>query len=182
MPRKATTPKIDTTVEADDMAKNVSAETTKKIVPKDIDPNTIVLVKNGFNGRLVYISSRTSEEYVWDFFGDEQEMELRELRNIKSSAKKFYEKNWFLFDKDNSWVIPYLGLEKFYKNALKLEDFDDIFAKSPEEIEATISKLSNGQKNSLTYRARELVLSKKIDSLKVIDALEKALGVDLIEK
>lgn len=154
----------------------------KAIVPKGIDPNTIVSVRNGTRGRLVYKSPRTQERFIWDEFGDEQDMELSELRNAKSSAKAFFEKNWFMFDKNNEWVITYLGLNKFYKFAVPIDEIDDIFTKSPEEIKEIVSRVSDGQKKTIAYRAMQLVADKEIDSLKVIDALEKSLGVELIEK
>ena len=157
-------------------------EVEKPIIPKDVDPNTIVTVKNGFQGRLVYISPRTKERFIWEEFGDEQEIEIRELRNAKSSAKKFYENNWFMFDEDNEWVIKYLGLDRYYKFAIKIEDFDEIFEMSPSSIKTTIGGLSSGQKKSLIYRARQLVSEGRIDSRKVITALEDALEVELIER
>ena len=40
----------------------------------------------------------------------------------------------------------------------------------------------SGQKKSVAYRASELVASGEIDSLKLISALEDALGIDLTEK
>lgn len=156
--------------------------TKKPIIPKDVDPNQIVLVTNGFQGRLVYVSPRTRERYTWDEYGDTQEMEVRELRNVKSSAKKFFENNWFVFDDENDWVISYLGLNKFYKNAIKLDEFEDLLSKSPSEVSAIIEKLSAGQKKSLSYKVRSMVAEGKVDSLKMIDALEKALGIELIEK
>ena len=160
---------------------SVEAE-SKPIIPKDIDPNTMVLVKNGFHGPLVYISSRTKERIVWNEFGDEQEMELRELRNAKSAKKKYFENNWFMFDDECAWVIGYLGLTQYYKNALPLDGFDDLFKKSPAEIEKAIAKLSKGQKKSVGYRAKQLIAEGEIDSNKAIAALEKALGIELIER
>lgn len=38
-----------------------------KIVPKDVDPNQIVTVYNGFQGRLIYVSPRTKETFRWDY-------------------------------------------------------------------------------------------------------------------
>lgn len=153
-----------------------------KIVPKDVDPNEIITVYNGFQGKLIYISPRTKETFRWDEFGDTQEMELRELRNARSSAKKFFINNWFMFAEEDSWVIDYLGLRQYYKFALQLDEFDELFTKSPATIEKTISKLSNGQKKSVTYRARRLIADGEIDSNKAIAALEKSLGVELIER
>lgn len=155
---------------------------SKPIVPKDVDPNQIIIVKNGFQGKLVYISPRTHETYKWDGFGDEQEMELRELRNAKSASKKFFINNWFMFDEENMWVVDYLGLNQYYKKALSLDDFESVFQKSPAKIEEIINGLSSGQKSSLAYRARQMIADGEIDSRKVINTLEESLGVELIER
>ena len=170
-PRSAA-PKVETPIE----------EKAAPIVAKEIDQNQIIIVRSGFHGRLVYRSSRTGEKFAWGEFGDEQEMELRELRNAKSAKKKYFENNWFMFDDEYAWVIGYLGLTQYYKNALPLDGFDDLFKKSPAEIEKAIAKLSKGQKKSVGYRAKQLIAEGEIDSNKAIAALEKALGIELIER
>lgn len=151
----------------------------KPIVARDIDPSQYVVVRNGFRGRLIYVSPRTGERFVWDDFGAEQDMELRELKSVKTSAKKFFTENWFLLD---DWVIDYLGVANYYKNALRLDEFDELFDYSPDQIESRVSKLSSGQKEMVAYRAKEKIRDGDIDSLKVISALERALGIELIEK
>ena len=155
-------------------------EPAKKIVPKDIDMNQYVVVRNGFHGRLVYKSSRTGEKFVWDGFGTEQEMELKELRNAKNTSKGFFKNNWFMFDED--WVVDFLGVRQFYKNAVSIDDFDTIFSKSPSELKKLIGSMTAGQKKSVAYRAIEMIASGEIDSLKTIAALEEALGIELTEK
>ena len=62
-------------------------------VRRDLPLNMIVTVRNGFNGRLVYKSPRTGERFVWDEFGDEQDLEFQELRNARNSQKAFFENN-----------------------------------------------------------------------------------------
>lgn len=150
------------------------------IVPKDIDPNQYVTVRNGFQGTLVYESPRTHEIFLWEGFGTEQEMELRELKNAKNSKKKFFINNWFMFDE--SWIIDYLGVGQYYKHAISIDDFDNIFTMSPAQIKKVVSEMSAGQKKSVIYRAAQLIKEGEIDSRKVINALEEALGVELIEK
>ena len=162
-------------------AKVATEEVIVPVVAKEIDLNQIIVVRSGFHGRLVYVSPRTKEKFVWSEFGSDQEMELRELRNAKSANKKYFENNWFMFDEDFEWVIGHLGLSQYYKNALPLEDFDSLFKKSPSEIEKSIAKLSNGQKKSIGYRAKELIASGEIDSNKAIAALEKSLNIELVE-
>lgn len=147
-----------------------------------IDPTQMIVVRNGYQGKLVYISSRTNERFVWDEFGGEQEMELRELRNAKNSAKNFFVNNWFMFDDEYMWVVDYLGLKQYYKDVIKIEEFDNIFTLPPDEIISTVSKLSEGQKKSVAYRARQLLAQGGIDSNKAISALEESLHTQLVEK
>ncbi len=118
--------------------------------------------------------------FVFDEFGSEQEMELRELRNAKNSYKAFFINNWFMFDED--WIIDYLGVRQYYKNAIPIDKFDDIFTMKTSELKRTVAGLSAGQKKSVAYRAKELISEKKIDSLFVISVLEEALNIELIEK
>lgn len=159
---------------------NVTTEDSEKaIIPKEIDQNQFVIVRNGFQGRLIY-KSRTGEKFVWDEFGSEQEIELRELKNAKSSHKKMFENNWFMFDEP--WVIDYLGVKQYYANALTIENFDDVFNKPPSELKKIISGMSDGLKKSIAYRARQLIIEGIIDSRKTISTLEEVLKVELVEK
>lgn len=154
-------------------------EERRPIVPKEIDQHQIVIVRNGFHGRLVYRSPKTGERYVWDEFGSEQDMEIAELRNAKSSNKKFFENNWFMFDEP--WVVEYLGLNQYYKFAIPIDEFDKFFEKPAAELEKAIAKLSAGQKRSVAYRARQLIGEGAIDSNKAIATLENCLGIELVE-
>lgn len=149
-------------------------------VKVNLDPSMIVTVKNGFNGVLVYKSKKTGEEFVFEEFGAEQDFELSELKSAKNSYKAFFENNWFLFDDPE--VIEYLGVEQYYKHALTSDGFDDIFTSDPEDILKIVREMSSGQKYSLAYRAKQFIRDGKVDSIKVIDALEKGLGVELIER
>lgn len=177
MEEKNTQSKTQTSVGSAETRKTT---TKKPVVPRDVDPTQYVVVRNGFQGRLVYKSKKTGERFVWDEFGSEQEMELRELRNAKNTYKKYFQNNWFMFDED--WIVDYLGVRQFYKNAVSIEEFDSIFEKPADEIKAIISELSAGQRKSAAYRARQLIIDGKIDSHKAITALEESLGIELIER
>lgn len=167
-------------VEPKNIAK--STETVAKPVVKEVDPTQYITVLNGYQGRLTYKSSRTGEVFKWKEFGAEQEMELRELRNAKNTCKKYFEKNWFMFSDEFAWVIDYLGVGQYYKNAISIDEFDDIFQKSPDELKKIIKGLSDGQKKAVAFRAKTLIADEVIDSNKVIRTLEELLGVELIER
>lgn len=155
-------------------------EPKKAMIPKEVDPNQYVTVRNGFQGRLVYKSKRTGERFVWDSFGAEQDMELSELKNARNSNKKYFINNWFMFDEP--WVVDYIGMSQYYKFAISIQDFDKLFEKTAAEIGKIISKLSDGQKKSVAYRAKQLIAEGGIDSNRTIAALEKHLGTELIER
>jgi len=144
-----------------------------------VDEAQYVTVRNGFHGALVYISSRTGERFNWPEYGDEQEMELRELKGAKSSQKAFFTENWFLLD---DWVIQYLGVEAYYKHSADRHELDHLLKAAPDKIASEIAQMSHGQREAITYRAKEMIKSGEIDSLRTITALENALGVELIEK
>lgn len=157
-----------------------SAEKKNYHVKKDLDPNMYVVVKNGFNGTLVYKSKKTGERFVWQSFGDEQEMELSELKSARNSNKAFFVNNWFLFDDPE--VIDWLGMSQYYKHALNSKSFDKLFEQTPSAIKSSVSELSDGQKKSVAFRAKQLITDGTIDSIKVITALEDSLSVELIER
>ncbi|MBR3267900.1 MAG: hypothetical protein IKI58_04120 [Oscillospiraceae bacterium] len=146
-----------------------------------VDPHTIVLVRSGFHGLLVYTSPHTGAVFTWGQFGDTLEMEIGELRHAKnSSAKAFFENNWFMFDEEYRWVIDYLGVRQFYKYSMTIDDIGSLATMTPDEIESALSNVPEGQKEAIIAHVREMVRCKAIDSLKVIAALERTLGIQLI--
>lgn len=183
MPEVVETEEANIGEEKTPISKNPQKKKAEKVeykVIKSLDPNMYVTVRNGFQGLLIYKSPRTHESYRWDEFGAEQDISLQELKNAKSSSKNFFVNNWFLIDDPE--IIEYLGVTKYYENALKYDSFDELFSKEPDEIKEVVSKLSKGQKKSVAYRSKQLIANKAIDSIRVIDALEESLSIDLIER
>ena len=161
-------------------AQAAAPESTVPMRAREVDIHQFVPVRNGFQGRLVYISKHTGEKFIWDSFGAEQDMELGELKRARNASKGYFINNWFMFD--DPWVIDYLGVGQYYRHAISIDDFDRIFDLPADEVERTVSALSDGQKRSVAYRARQLIADGRIDSRKVVSALEKSLGVDLLER
>lgn len=149
---------------------------------KEIDMHQYITVKNGFPGLLIFTSVRTGAAYRWNELGDEQDIELQELRNARNTSRKFFENNWFVFDEEYDWVIDFLGVRNYYDNIINQEGIDALFKKSPSEIEAELQTLTKGQKRTVAYRATEMIREKEIDSISVIEVLEKGLGINLIER
>lgn len=153
----------------------------KNIKPVAIDWNMEVPVVSNYQGVLGY-TTRSGDVYYWEEFGDVNEMSLNLLRTIKNTNKKYFVNNWFSFSDEYSWVLDALGVRGLYKNALPADRFDELFSKSPDEIEKIVSGMTDGQKQTVKYRAITLIDNGMIDSRKSICALEDALGEQLVEK
>lgn len=177
-PKEDNTPDVETE-EIQNPEDKPAAEKKEKIKVKTFQPTDYVTVRNGVQGILIYKNAHTGETFIWNDFGDEQEMELRELKNAKSSSKQFFINNWFLFD--DPAVIDYLGVSQYYKYALNAEQFNALFEKQPDEIAAILPGLSEGQKKSVAVRAYQLIKDGVIDSIKTIKVLEEGLNVKLID-
>ena len=148
------------------------------VVKPELNPEDYVTVRNGFNGKLVYRSRNTNEVYIWDGLGAEQEMELRELKHARNTARAYFSNNWFMFD--DPAIPDWLGVSMYYKDALDIDEIDELFTMSPAEIERTIRSMPAGQKETIANRAKDLLRTgDKIDSIRVIHALERSLGITL---
>ena len=79
-------------------------------------------------------------------------------------------------------MIDFLGVRAFYNNIINTEGLDSLFKKPANEIEAEIQSMTKGQKRTVAYRAMEMIAKKEIDSISVIEVLEKGLGINLIER
>lgn len=150
----------------------------KPRVKKNVDLNRYVTVKNGFNGPLIYIDKTTGEEHSWGEFGDEVDMTVGSLQRARSSQKRFFEDNWWLFDDPE--VIEFLHAEQWYKNALSYEEFDTVFDGTIKDIEEIVGALSVGQKLAVSFCAKKKIKSGELSDLNLIKSLEKILNTELI--
>jgi hypothetical protein len=166
-------------VKASTSTESVSTQIKYK-VRQTIDPNTIVPVTNGFQGLLVVKNRRTNDTFIFEEFGDVQDMTYGDLKAIRSSDRAFFENNWLLFDDPE--ILDALDVTKYYSKALSISGFDDLFEKEPNEIKRIIAGLSKAQRRSVAYKARNMIILNELDSLKVIDVLEESLGIKLLER
>lgn len=145
------------------------AEQVKKRPQLDLSDN--VAVYNMTPGRLIYSSRRNfGYEVEWERYGDFQYIELRELVNMKSSQRIFFEENWvYIEDPD---VREYLGITKYYAKAISPVDVDDIFEMPVDDMVQKIKSLSEDVKASVLKVAIEKFGNNEIESYSRVKALE----------
>ena len=146
----------------------------------EITNDTMVECRSGCAGNLIY-KSKLNPGYVveWDDFGDVQEMEYRELVSMRGNQRRFFEENWILID--DPAVIKKLGVERYYKNSLTSDDFEDVFTMSADDIKEIVPTLPGGTKDAIASEAKKKIESGELDSRSAIKALEDSLDVELEE-
>ena len=77
-------------------------------------------------------------------------------------------------------VVEDLHATHFYKNIINYAEIDSIFTKTPAQVKDILSKVPEGTKRLIADRASDALRKGTLDSLKVIDVLQKELNIDLI--
>lgn len=149
---------------------------TEKYYPMD----AVVMVRNATGGKLVYVSKRlTGYEETWYTFGEEIPMEMAELYSMKNTDRSFFTQNWIEVD---PYVLKDLGMEKFYENAISIDEVEEIFEKSPDEIIKIVSEMKSSMKTAFALQAIQKVKDEELTNIVTINAIEKALGCSIYER
>lgn len=148
---------------------------------KQYDLHEMADVRNMTPGKLIYKSARNAGYMVeWDFYGDEQSIEISELKNMLASQRVFFERNWIWIDDPE--LLEFLGASRYYKNMLSPEEVDDLFALEADPMIKKISGLTKDMQNTIRVLAREKIGSGEVESYSVVQALEKYFGVRFDEE
>ena len=143
-----------------------------------ITNDTLVECRNGTAGNLIYKSLLNPGYAVeWESFGDVQELEYRELVSMRGNQRRFFEENWILID--DPAVIKKLGVERYYRNSLTTDDFEDVFTMPAEKIKEVVPGLPGGTKDAIASEAKKKIETGELDSRSAIKALEDSLAIDL---
>lgn len=165
-------------------ATTTAAKTAVQEVPvspaAEITNDTMVECRSGVAGCLIYKSLLNPGYTVeWNDLGDVQEMEYRELVSMRGNQRRFFEENWILID--DPAVIKKLGVERYYKNSLTTDDFEEVFTMPAEKIKEVVPTLPGGTKDAIVAEAKKKIESGELDSRSAIKALEDSLSVELEE-
>ena len=171
--KKTTTRKTSSSKSA---ASKTSAKKEATIVRKQLPLDMLVACTNLFPGTLTYKSRRQNGyEVTWEKQGDVDYIELGELVSMRNSQRAFFEKNWLGIDDEE--VIEYLGVSKFYNNALSYEELTKILELPFSEMSEKIKLMPKGMRENLKIQLAQKIRDKGIDSIKVIDFLKGELGI-----
>ena len=169
------------------VVEEVEEEITKKEEPpkkeeapkkKEFKDSDGVRCRSVVSGNLFVEGLKTKMIYTWTDYGDETEMEYRDLvAAVRSRDKAVYEPRFIVEDKDFLEEFP--ALEKFYSDRFTTKDIRAILNMSIDAMLEAIEKLPKGAVDSLKTIAAKQVASGELDSVNKIKALDKLFGTDL---
>lgn len=158
------------------------AETSqpKKVTRKPVKLTDLVRVESCFYGELVYISRKTGYKTVWNGFGSSDYLTVEDLMAMRNGQRGFFENQWIVLTGDNADdVIEFLQLERYYQQINSLDDIDNLFHCSADEIPGVLARFSPAAKETIARRAYDLVMQKELTDINMIHALEEATGFEL---
>ena len=142
----------------------------------------LVCVQSCFHGNLFYKSKRNGSIVEWQSFGEEQFMDVDELMYMRNTQPTFFKEQWVRLVGENAdAVFEFLHLDRYCKNNLKFDTFDDVFAMDPDDLITVVKGFAPSLRNSFARRAKELVEGGAINQLTTIKAIERATGYDLLK-
>lgn len=156
---------------------NVEEKTYK--IRKQLDRNMLVPVCSFVVGLLYYQSEKTGAIFRFSEFGAQDEIELHELRSMRSSMPKFLTEPWLIILDDE--VVDHLGLNDLYEKILKPKSLDKLFKARPSVMRSILENAPRGMKRTVSARASQLIATGKLDSSTKRKIVEETCGVDLSE-
>lgn len=176
------------TVESQDIVNKIENQESSEVenspvyvlkAKNKIPMDAMVIVKSCVKGLLIYVSKKqTGYSERWSDFGEDVPMEMKELYSMKNTDKKFFTENWIEVD---PMVLRDLNMEKYYKDAISIEEMNNLFNLSAEELEPKLDAMKENMKNAFTLEAIERIENGTFTNLKLITLIEKKFNCELYE-
>ena len=167
---------------AEELNKDEEFETAEKapeVKPKrKFEQTDLIMCRSVVKGGLFLEGSKTKQLYQWNDYGDESEVEYRDL------VAEMRIKSKFLFDprfivEDDDFIEEFPQLKQFYAQYYSIKDLREILGLPVNEMAKRISELPSGAKESLRSIASAQISSGALDSVSKIKKLDEIFETDM---
>lgn len=160
-----------------------------KIKPENIekskawtpDLTRMICIKNIAKGKLIYKSKRQmGYTIVWEKRGALNYMELGEFINLKNSDMRFITEPWIrIIEEDEVEILKYTNVYQYFKSIIEIDDVDALLNLSYDKFCSKFDKLPDSFKKTVAERARDMIASGELDSIKIKKHIEEKLDMEL---
>ena len=174
-------PKVEVvkeTVETVEEVKETVAPAPKKVNKPKHEPNELILCRSVRFGELRLIGPKTHMPYSWANEGDVREVEYQDLVSWKALGSRYLFDPMIIIEDED--IVEEWGADfgKLYEG-LQEVDLKAMFKLPERQFIAQLKKLPEGMKSTVQNMAYSMVQDRTIDSLRIIDAIDKILGTEL---
>lgn len=155
--------------------KNVSVGKTAK----KFDQSDGILCHSIVQGKLYMIGDKTKMLYEWNSYGDESEIEYRDLVAAVRTKSRYIFEPYFVID-DEDFIEEFPQVKKFYDDNYTIDEIESILSYPVDEMEAAIIALPKGAVESLKHSASIKINNGGIDSIQKIRKLDEIFGTNLM--
>lgn len=129
-------------------------------------------------GGLYVEGAKTKQQYAFSDYGDETEIEYRDLVGLVQAKSDYLYHPYFIVD-DDDFIVEFPQLEKFYTDAYGVQDLVAVLDLPIDQMLEKLNKLPSGAKENLKVLASSQVADGRLDSVRKIKALNEFFGIDL---
>lgn len=147
--------------------------------PKSFQLTDMIMCKSVTFGRLIYTSKKTGLSYVWEDYGDIQEVQYSDLLALKSSRSAFLFKPYFVIENEDLINIWAKDFEKMYSIIALISNMDEFLSSDTSVVEKTLSELPDGLKNTVQNYAADMIRRGELDSVSMIQMIDNTLNCNL---
>lgn len=167
--------------------KVVEKEVEKEVVKKEknntskkkiFEPSEGILCRSVVTGALYLEGSKTKMPYVWSDYGDETEVEYRDLVALVREQSGYLFNPFFIVENED-FIAEFPHLEKFYSANYTVKELSDILEFPVDKMISELKVLPKTAINTVKKIAANQVSLGQIDSVKKIKALDEFFGTDL---
>lgn len=151
---------------------------TEKKAKKKFEQTDYIRCRSVVSGGLFLEGSKTRQVYSWTEYGDEAEIEYRDLAAEVRQRSEFVFGPRFIVE-DDDFIEEFPQLKQFYNQYYSVRELGDILELPINQMAKKIEELPKGAKETLRTLAASRISSGLIDSVSKIKKLDEIFNTDL---
>lgn len=145
---------------------------------KKFEQTDLIMCRSVIKGGLYFEGSKTKQLYQWNDYGDESEVEYRDLvAEVRIKSNFLFDPRFIVEDED--FVEEFPQLKQFYSQYYSVKELGNILELPVNEMARRIIELPKGAQESLRNIASSRIASGAIDSVSKIKKLDEIFETDM---
>lgn len=173
-------------VEESEKEDTLKEETVKEEKPskkevktkKKFESSDLIVCRSVTQGALYMEGAKTNMLYTWADYGDECEVEYRDLVSVVRTRSSYVFAPHFIIE-DEDFIAEFPQLQKYYKDNYSVKELAEILEQPVGQMLETLKALPKSALDAVRDMAAVQVGTGQLDSVRKIKALDEFFNTDL---